>query len=409
MTINKDANLADEMSACERARTFTFTDPELNIDNIFEVFEEFRTKCPVAKSEAIDKGSYLVSTYKDIDQVLRDSSTFINGEGIPPYLGTPKWIPIAVDPPEHRLYRRDLNQMFTEAKVRDKEAAMTETFRSYLQPILDRGSGDLVSELTTPFPCIVFLHMLGAPVSDVDMLIDFKDTALAAAHDDEARVKLGTETMPRLMQYFNEQLDQREASDAPPTDVLGELVNAKVGDRPYTRDEMLLACAFVTVAGLDTVTAMLSKFLRFLAESPSHRAQLVEDPALIPDAIEEMLRHFSILTTSRAVSKPVELNGVQLQAGDRVELLTPSAGRDEAMYDDADKVDFHRERVTHLSFGGGVHRCLGSHLARLELKVALTTLLEMMPDYYLDPEHPPKEHLGEVLGVDELRIVVGTP
>lgn len=399
----------EKLAACERARTFTYTDPSLNIDNIFGLFEEFRTKCPVAKSEAIDKGSYLVSTYKDIDQILRDSSTFINGEGIPPYLGTPKWIPIAVDPPEHRLYRRDLNQMFAEAKVRDKEAAMTETFRMYLQPILDKGSGDLVTELTTPFPCIVFLQMLGAPVSDVGMLIEFKDTLLEAAHSEEARIKLGTETMPQLMQYFNEQLDLRAASDAPPSDVLGELVNATVGDRPYTRDEMLLACAFLTVAGLDTVTAMLSKFLRFLAESPSHRAELVEDPSLIPDAIEELLRHFSILTTARAVSKPYELNGVQLEAGDRVELLLPSAGRDEARYDDAHEVDFHRDRVTHLSFGGGVHRCLGSHLARLELKVGLTTLLEMMPDFYLDPEHPPKEHLSEVMGIDELRIIVGKP
>ena len=407
MTINTDANHADEMSACERARTFTFTDPALSIENIFEVFEEFREKCPVAKSEAIDKGSYLVTTYKDADEVLRENGTFISGEGVPPYLGNPKWIPNAVDQPEHRLYRRDLNQMFTESKVRAKEAAMVESVRGYMRPILEAGSADLVRELTTPFPCVAFLEVLGAPLSDVDMLIDFKNTMLAAAHSEEARLKLGTETLPQLMGYFNAQLDMRAQADEPPADVLTDLVNATVGDRPYTRDEQILVCGFLTLAGLDTVTATLSKMLRFLAENPDHRAQLVEDPSLIPDAIEEMLRFFSIVSPSRAVAKPYELNGVQLQPGDRVEILLPSAGRDEAKYKDAGQVDFHRERVTHLAFGGGIHRCLGSHLARLELKVGLTTILEMMPDFHLDPARPPKEHLSEVLGVDELHIIVG--
>jgi len=307
------------------------------------------------------------------------------------------------------MYRKDLNIMFSPPKVKEKADAIAECARSYLEPIVRRGRGELVSELTTPFPCVTFLLMLGAPLDDLPMLIDAKNTMLAAVLDPEARGRLTDEVFPALFAYFNAQLDLRERASDPDDDVLTALNRAMFGDRRFTRDEMIRVCAFLTLAGLDTVTSTLSKILRFLAENPGHRCELAADPTLIPAAVEEFLRYFSIVTISRAVDKDVVLGDVELHPGDRIELFTPSAGRDPEAYENADSVDFHRPRVMHLAFGSGIHRCLGSHLARLELQLGLEAIVEMMPDFHLDPQRPPREHLGEVLGVDELHVIVGKP
>jgi cytochrome P450 len=402
-------------TAEERMRAFQLHGG--NFEEMYDTLADFRSKCPVATGHSIgadffdvnEHPVYFVTRYDDIEKVLADPTAFGNHLGGSPYQNSPMWLPHTAEPPEHRLYRRDLNKMFTEAKVKEKEPEMRLRVREFIQPIVERGHGDLVSELTKPFPCSTFLLMFGAPLDDLDMLVDATESMIESTVDPYQAKRFGEVILPLIIEYYNRALDARlEASD-PPDDLFTALTRARVGDRPFLREEMIKVCGFLTLAGLDTVTATSGRMLRFLAESPDHRQELVDNPQLIPDALEEMLRYFSIVQMSRAVRREVEVGGVKLKPGDRVDVSTPSAGRDEYHYDNPEAVDFHREDKRHLAFGAGIHRCLGSHLARIELSVILETVLEMMPDFYLDPANPSQDHISGVLNVRSLHVFVGKP
>jgi cytochrome P450 len=391
----------------ERVRNFSVQDPTL-VGEIYDLLGEMRDKCPVAYSEAND-GFWAVTRYDDIAHCLKDADTFSTALGIavPASEGRPNWIPITVAPEEHVLYRRDLNVSFAPGRVSDKEEEAGARARDYLRPIVERGTGDLISEFCGPFPCTTFLMMMGAPLADADQLLEWKSILVKGISDTEAREVMVSTVLPALTGYFDRLLDERLDANEPPDDFLTDLLRAHVGDRPYSREEMLRVCGFLTIAGLDTVTGTLARSLLFLARSPEHRAQLVADPTLIPNAVEELLRFWGIVSTGRLVTRDVVLGGKQIKEGEWLQLLTPSAGRDESAFEHADVVDFHRKHNRHLAFGAGIHRCLGSHLARMELKVALEAVVALMPNFRLDPNYVPKERLGQAFGVDELRIIVG--
>jgi cytochrome P450 len=186
--------------------------------------------------------------------------------------------------------------------------------------------------------------------------------------------------------YFNEILDQREAERQ--DDLLSHFIDAEVeGDR-LTREDILDICFLFLIAGLDTVTATLDCMFSFLAQHPDHRRQLVEEPALIPNAIEELLRwETPVMGVARVAVQDTELNGCPVKSGDQVMIMIGSANTDETEFSDADEVRFDREVNRHIAFGGGIHRCLGSHLARLELRVALREWHRRIPDYEIAPGH----------------------
>ena len=155
-------------------------------------------------------------------------------------------------------------------------------------------------------------------------------------------------------------------------------------------------------AGLDTVTSMLSLSIYYLAGHPDKMQELVDDPEVIPGAVEELLRYNSSVTLCRSVASDTELAGVALKRGDKVMLPTPSAGRDDGFYGNAHEVDFHRSPNRHLAFGGGPHRCIGSHIARMELRVALEEMVAVMPQFWIDEASPVELHYGGIFGCDRL-------
>ena len=186
--------------------------------------------------------------------------------------------------------------------------------------------------------------------------------------------------------YFNEVLDQREVERR--DDLLSMFLDAEVeGDR-LTREDILDICFLFLIAGLDTVTATLDCMFSFLAQNPEHRRQLVENPDLIPNAIEELLRwETPVMGIARVAVADTELGGCPVHAGDQVMVMIGSANTDEAEFPDGDVVRFDRDVNPHIAFGGGIHRCLGSHLARLELRVALREWHKRIPDYEVEPDH----------------------
>lgn len=378
-------------------------------EGIYELYSDLRDKCPVARSERAG-GFWLITGYDEAMRCLKDVVTFssASGNAIPPVEGR-AWLPAYVDPPLHADYRRDLNVLFAPARVRPQEGESGERARYYVRRIVEAGGGDLMSGLCGPFPCSTFLLHLGAPVEDTDMLVHWKDTLIGAIADEQVRAHLVNDVNPAMQAYFNTLLDQREADPSPPDDVLTGLTRATVGDRRYTRAEMLRACGFFVLAGLDTVTSVLSRVLWHLAGHPGELAQLVARSELIPAAVEEFVRYFSPVSTGRRVTRDIEFGGQQLEKGDWVMVSTVSASRDDGAFDHAGRVDFGRTSNKHLGFGAGPHRCLGSHLARMELKVALEAIVELMPEFRLDPAHEARLGLGTVYGMEELHILVGRP
>ncbi|WP_432841569.1 cytochrome P450 [Dactylosporangium sp. CA-092794] len=405
MTSTADPAAAEQVR--ERLATFSIHDNSL-VDEIYDLFAQMRDLCPVAHSNA-DNGFWAVSRHDDVVHCLKDAGTFsvARGVSIPANPDRPSWLPMAVDPPAHTDYRRDLNVLFSPRAVKAVEDRTALRAREFLRPFVARGGGEVVSQFSGPFPCVTFLLLLGAPVEDLDQLVSWEHTLVRAIADEQARAELASTVFPAIVAYFNRLLDERAAADDPPDDFLSGILRARVGDRPYTRDEMLRVCAFLVIAGLDTVTQTLSRSIHFLAEHPGHLRQLVERPDLMPSAVEELLRMFAIVNPGRSVTRDVELDGASLRAGDTVLLLTTSAGRDERAFDHPEAVDFEREHNRHISFGAGAHRCLGSHLARMELRLALEAIVELMPEFHLDDSYPLRQHLGHLFGVDELHIVVG--
>ena len=285
-------------------------------------------------------------------------------------------IPLQIDPPDQRKYRKLLDPIFSPRKMTAMEDEVAELVNHLIDQFVERGEVDFAKEFSVPFPSQVFLTLLGLPLEELDTFLTMKDGIIRPDHvtgkhfgSPEASA-YQQKIADSVYDYFDMVLDQREVERK--DDLLSHFLDAEMeGDR-LTREDILDICFLFLIAGLDTVTATLDCMFSFLAQHPEQRQQLVDDPSLIPNAIEEMLRwETPVMGIARVAVQDTELNGCPIGAGDQVMIMIGSANTDEAEFPDADVVRFDREINRHLAFGGGIHRCLGSHLARMELRVAL--------------------------------------
>jgi cytochrome P450 len=215
-----------------------------------------------------------------------------------------------------------------------------------------------------------------------------------------------------LYGYFAEELEKRDEEGPPKAgddaDFIDTLRAASfAGERPLTQFEILDCIFIVLLAGLDTTQGVLSHSMEFLATHEEYRKDLIANPEVLPSAVEELLRWFAPVAPGRRLTQDAVVGGVPMKAGDRVLLLTASACRDPEEFPEPDVVDFRREPNRHIAFGAGIHRCLGSHLARLELRTALDEWHKRIPDYHLAEGKPVRRHLSQVAGLDELHLVIG--
>ena len=281
-------------------------------------------------------------------------------------------------------------------------------FRSNM--IAAKGECEWVTEFSGFLPAKVVLEMIGFPFEDVLLLNFYKEEFFVHCFSDDPAVRdrVMNESRPKFREYVLEKLEERRNSDDPPKDALTAMLFGQLAGKPQmTDDEIVRACMLLVPAGLDTVAMTLTFMAAHLAQHPEHRRQLRDNPELIPGAVEEFLRITSVVSPPRKCARDVEVEGRQLHEGD-ILLVSPSAaGRDDVEFPDADQVRFDRSPNRHMAFGLGPHRCLGSSLARLEMKIALEEMVKIMPEFSLAPGFEPKLRTGVVLAIEELWLVIG--
>jgi cytochrome P450 len=323
----------------------------------------------------------VVSRYEDVCWAFRHPEVFTSAGGNG-NLGEQPLIPLELDPPEHTKYRRLLSPEFVPREIAKLEPEVRRIVRGLIDGVATRGSCDFHQEVATPLPSEIFLTLMGLPADDLPHFLRWRDESIrpaVAPGDFEGAQRIRDRSAHEISEYFRGAIAR--CRETPSDSLLSRIVHSTIDGEPLSETELLGMSHLLLLGGLDTVTATLDCMVSFLATHPEHRHQLVDDPSLIPAAVEELLRWLSpVMVVPRSMKEDFEMGGVELQAGDSVMLAIGAANGDESEFPDVE-VDFHRQSNRHVAFGGSNHSCLGAHLARLELRVALEELHRRIPDY----------------------------
>lgn len=342
-------------------------------DDLYPVYDALRERCPVAYTAAYDS-SWLLTRYADVVQAARDFTTFPSGR---PFITHefPPAIPLTLNPPDHTVYRRALNRYFGSARMEEMEPFMRSYATAALTPMLHRGHGDVAVEVAQVVPARGLCALLNMPdkewqpmMTEFRALMDGPGTFEEKAPHVIERVFLGS-TVALVNERKRHPLD-------PEHDLISGILAMEVNGQPLA-DEVVIAIGLLMfAAGHDTTANAITSAIHHLARAPDDQDRLREDPSLITAAVEELLRlHPSLHIMARRTSGEVEIADRQIPAGQLVGLGYASANRDGAAFSDPDDCILDRSPNKHLSFGHGVHKCLGAPLARLELQVVLEELL----------------------------------
>ena len=387
------------------ARVPPFSDLPM-ADNRTGAYAAIRNAGPVIRGP---RGRYVIASSEAVEFVLKHPELFSSQRAFDAAGSPLPMVPIAFDPPEHTRYRRILQPFFSPRGT----ASWLPVVRGLAGELIDgfagRGECDLVAELAVPLPAHVFLTLFGLPLRDRDRLIAWKEALLnfdfqGGEPVPERTARLGAE----LYEYLVAHIAQRRRRGGT-GDLLGQLL-ADTSDERLSDDEILGLSFLFVLAGLETVTSSLSTTFAALAAQPALRRQIAADPALIPSAVEELLRFDGpVVFVPRIAIQDVELAGQTIPAGSYVMVTIAVASRDPAEHPDPDTIDFQRQERS-LAFGVGPHRCLGLHLARMEMRVALAEWHRRIPEYELAPGVTPQVRWpAGTVGIDSLPLVWDTP
>lgn len=316
---------------------------------------------------------------------------------VPPGINLYPMIPNQADEPEHRHYRKAILPFFLPRQIKALQDSVRALTIELIEGFRPRGRCEFMGEFARHLPMLIFLRLVDLPADDREWLIARADL-MVRSNDHVAR----TQAQRDVEAYLGQWIEQRRAN--PGDDMLSAIVHATVGDRPMTANEVMGESMDVLFGGLDTVASILGFVMRFLANHPAQRRQLIEEPALIPIAIEEMLRRFAVASVARRVTADIEHRGVTMRAGDMVVLPTCLHGIDDALWDEPLEVDFRRPRRTHATFGTGVHTCPGAPLARSEIAIVLEEWLVRIPDFTIAGDDRGEGLTGSVNALSSLTL-----
>lgn len=326
-------------------------------------------------------GHWILARGQDMYQVFADHEHFSSRNLTVPKSTNPPvpLMPIFSDPPDHMAYRAVISPFFAPKSV----AALSQKARELAIDLIDtlkpKGQCDFVRDFAQHLPIEIFMSIVNVSSDDREQLLAWAEGMVRPEKREDVHKTLG-----EIFKYVGALLDQRSDSDA--EDLISKVTRAKFHDRALTREEQIGMCALVLIGGMDTVVSAMSFAAHFLARSPAHRHQLIAEPELIPNAVDELLRRFPIVNQGRMVRADMEFKGVHLKAGDMVLMPTTLHGLDEREFENPLEVNFRRDKpAMNSTFGNGPHRCPGSNLARNELRIFLEEWLKRIPDFEVTP------------------------
>ncbi|ORB18024.1 hypothetical protein BST36_24355 [Mycolicibacterium moriokaense] len=334
------------------------------------------------------EGNYIAGAAKSVDSLTRSHHVLGSGGRGNTQNAERPLIPLDIDRPEHTKYRKLLDPIFAAKVIAPLEADVRALADELIDKFIDRGHADVYDEFCAILPSTIFLRLMGIPLTDLNYFLKNKDDLLrdiegeTISQRDERYKTAGK----RCYDYFNRVLDEREASGSPGDDLLGRFLTAEVDGHSLTRENILDICFLLMIAGLDTVAASLSCILSWFARHPDERRRVVANPEMWPDAIEELMRwETPVPIGSRTPTVDMQVGDNLVPAGTHVAVLWAAANLDPEKFKDPMTVDLTRRPNPHYSFASGFHRCLGSHLARMELRAALDQFHRRIPEYEVTP------------------------
>ena len=345
-------------------------------------------------------GHWVATRAPLIQEGLKDAARF-SSRRITPIPGTnpnPPFVPLMIDPPDHTKYRNLIMPFLSPKEVNRLGEDARQLTIKLVDGFYEKGECEFIAEFATHLPIAIFMSIVDLPESDREPLLEIANT-LVRGMDLEKQEKARMD----MREYAMNLIHERRAN--PGKDLISAAATAEIEGERLSDDIMLGMVTLLLTAGLDTVASMLAFFTRFLADNPAYRKQLIDEPEIIPQAVEEMLRRFPIANLGRHVVDDTELGGVAMKAGDFILFPTAAFGMDAQHFENADAVDFNRANKIHETFGDGAHRCMGSMLARAELRVFLEEWLARIPDFSVKPGAELEVLNMGVAGISELPLV----
>ena len=385
---------------------FDHTDPRWT-ENPFPIWDELRAASPVVHTERF-LGCYMPTTYEAVRAIANDTEHFSSRRIIVRDVRpeqTANAPPITSDPPVHKPAKQLLLPPFTPDAMKKLEPRVRAICNELIDDFIADGKCDAAARYTKHIPVRAIAHMLGIPEQDGDRFIQWIHEILELGIKDQAVLVKAAEEMDA---YFAGHVAHRKTH--PSDDLISTMMNARTKDgNPLSDAHVLGSLRLLLIAGIDTTWSAIGAALWHLARNPADRERLVREPELMPSAVEELLRAYSPVTMAREVMKETSISGCPVKPGNMVLLSFPAANRDPAMFSDADKVVLDRKENRHAAFGLGIHRCVGSNLARMEMTVALEEWLKRIPDFRLDPAGKVTWSEGTVRGPRQLPVLFGKP
>ena len=354
----------------------------------------------VANVHRLVGGAWVPRRHQELQQIYEDTDHFtVNGtSGFAQMIGE-SWvsIPHETDPPLHSRYRLMLNPMFAPKRIAQLDDEIRRFARDLFTSIRPNGECEFVSEVAFEFPIRVFLQLMGLPQDEMPTFLQWEHDILRSAD-----FELIAAALRRVTDYLVKACDDRRAN--PKDDLLTLAVQGEIDGRPLTEDELKGFCFNLFVGGLDTVSTNMANQFRHLAENPVDQARLRERPDDVPAALDELMRAYAAVTTLRLCKADTRVGDVEIKAGDLVLMPTLLAANDPEAFPEPETVDFDR-KPRHLSFGYGPHLCIGLHLARREMRIAMEEALAMLPPFRIKPGASIESFVSGIVGPKTLPLV----
>src|SRR5882672_4932199 len=360
---------------------FDHTDPRWT-ENPFPIWDELRNECPVVHTKRF-LGCYLPTTYQAVKEIAYDTEHFSSRRvivrDVRPEVTRNAAPPITSDPPEHKPAKQLLLPPFTPDEMKKLEPRVRAICNELIDEFIADGKCDAAARYTKHVPVRAIGQMPGIPEKDGDLFVKWIHQILELSIKDESQLMQAVQEMTA---YFAGHIEQRKQH--PTDDLISTLMKAKDKEgQPLSDAHVLGSLRLLLIAGIDTTWSAIGSWLWHLARTPADRDRLIAEPELMPLAIEEFLRAYSPVTMAREVIKETVVSGCPIKPGNMVLLSFPAANRDPAMFPDADRVVIDRKENRHAAFGLGIHRCVGSNLARMEMTVAVEEWLKRIPRFTL--------------------------